>query len=106
MSTTDEQTVTITLPARNALVQHIEFLQAKLTERNAQIDRLKTRLEADGESPAIQKARAQGYTDGWKECANALIDTADSAARALGKVRRDAIEAYNEAYRRTEGAQS
>ena len=51
-------------------------------------------------------ARAQGYTAGWKECANALIDTADSAARALGKVRRDAIEAYNEAYRRTEGAQS
>lgn len=106
MKIPDDQTITIELPAKTALVQHIEFLQRKLTERNAQIERLKTRLEADGESPAIEKARAQGYTAGWKECANALIDTADSAARALGKVRRDAIEAYNEAYRRTEGTQS
>ena len=86
--------ITITVPASQALQRHIEGLQAKLTERNTQIERLTARLEEALTGEPNQKALGAAYKRGWSEAANGLMSATHDAARALGQVRKDAFQIY------------
>lgn len=89
-----EEQITITLPVRSAVQRHIEHLQAVLTQRNAEIERLQIRVaEAESGEPN-REALAREYQRGWKDCSNHLANTVGEAAMALRKVRKDANDIY------------
>lgn len=79
---------------RESLIVHIEGLQTTLTKRNARIADLEQQLSEGSTSPAAQRALAQEYKRGWRECAGHLMETTRVAAQALGRVRSDAWEVY------------
>lgn len=96
---TDEQ-ITISIPVKEATQRHIEHLEATLTKRNEQIERLLKRVEEAEAGEPNQAAIGAAYKRGWQAAAEALMTTAQDAARALGKVRKDAWEIYLQAERR------
>ena len=86
--------ITITIPASEAAQQHIISLQATLTKRNLEIERLTKRYEDALTGEPNQQALATAYRHGWQAAANHLMSTTHTAAQALGKVRKDAFEIY------------
>lgn len=82
---------------REALLVHIEGLQATLTKRNARIAELEAQLTAGSDSPLVERASRKAYRDGWEACAGHLMEATRVAAIALGKVRGDAWQVYLEA---------
>ena len=86
--------ITITIPASQAAQRHIEDLQATLTKRNVEIERLSVRLEEALTGEPNQKALGAAYKRGWKAAADLLMTTTQSAAVALGQVRKDAWNIY------------
>ena len=86
--------ITITIPANEAAQMHIENLQAALTKRNTQIERLTERLEEAETGEPNQMALAQAYKRGWSAAAAHLMSTTHIAARALGQVHKDAFHIY------------
>ena len=86
--------ITITIPASEAAQRHIEDLQALITKRNMQIERLSLKLEEMVAGEPNQKALKEAYQDCWKAAANHLTVATASAAQALGKVRKDAFQIY------------
>lgn len=93
----DETEITITLPVRRAAQRHIEDLQATLTKRNEQIERLTERLREAEEGEPNQSALGAAYKRGWQAAANHLMSTTMDAARALSAVRKDAFKVYLQA---------
>lgn len=92
--------ITITIPAKQALHAHIEHLQATLTKRNEQIERLTARLEEAENGEPNQSAMAAAHKRGWQAAADELMSVTAEAARALGKVRKDAWGIYLQSERR------
>lgn len=89
-----EEQITITLPVKDALNNHIKAIEAALTRRNAEIERLQIRVaEAEAGVPN-QAALARAYESGWKDCSNHLANTVGEAAQALRKIRKDATDIY------------
>ena len=86
--------ITITFPASQAAKRHIEDLQASLTKRNRQIEQLSTALEEALTGEPNQKALGAAYKRGWKAAADLLMTTTQTAAIALGQVRKDAWNIY------------
>ena len=95
-----ENEITITIPASEAAKRHIEDLQASLTKRNTEIERLSARLEEALTGEPNQKALAAAYKRGWKAAADQLMTTTQTAAVALGQVRKDAWNIYLQAENR------
>ena len=91
MSVADE-TVTIEVSAKSALVKHIEELNVVIQRRNAQIERLKAQLKLDGEAEVLQKARQDGYKRGWKDACDRTMNHAGDAERALKSLRSAAFD--------------
>ena len=79
----DDDTFTITLPVRDGLARHIEDLQRVITRRNAEIEALKQRLDGEGESEQMQRARRDGFKAGWAAHRNRVSDALSNAERAL-----------------------
>ncbi|WP_420110631.1 hypothetical protein [Pseudactinotalea sp.] len=94
-----DETITITLPAKQAIHQHVEHLQATLAKRNAEIERLTERLQEAEAGEPNQEALGRAYKRGWQDAATHLMNTTQDAARALGKTRRDAWDIYLRAER-------
>jgi phage protein U len=92
MNAVDE--ITITIPVTQAAQRHIEHLQDVLSKRNAEIDRLLKRVEEAETGEPNQLALGKAYRRGWQEAANHLMSTTQTAARALGAVRKDAFDIY------------
>jgi predicted secreted protein len=88
------QDITFTIPATEAIQRHIESLQASLTKRNEQIQRLVQQLEEERAGSPQQSRLDAEYRRGWKDAANHLVACTAEAARALGKVRKDAFQIY------------
>jgi hypothetical protein len=86
--------ITITIPASEAAQQHIEGLQATLTKRNQQIERLHNQLMEAQASEPTQAALAISYRNGWRDAASHLMESSRIAAHALGKVNKNAFEIY------------
>lgn len=83
------------LQTDEALVIHIEGLQATLTKRNARIKELEAKLSEPIDLPEkFQKLLDKSYKKGWKDCANLLIENTRNAALELGKIRKDAFRLY------------
>lgn len=110
---TNATEITLTLPVSAAVQNHIEGLQAKLTERNKTIEALQARAERAEAGEPNQVALARSYERGFKDAANKMMALAFDAAQALGKLRAGAWETYLENERaetariraeRTEGA--
>lgn len=101
-----ETTLTLNLPVREGVRLHIESLQTKLTERNAQIERLTEALRIAEAGESNRTALGRSYQRGWKDCANSLISTTQEAARSLGRVRKDALDIYYEPERKEREEQS
>jgi ABC-type antimicrobial peptide transport system ATPase subunit len=99
-------TLVIEIDERDALVRHIESLQATLTKRNQEIARLRDQLDAGKGSPLIASAYERGKREGWSSCADALMRATHEAARSLGKIRREAFEVYLEGERAARQASS
>lgn len=95
-SSSSPEMVMIEIPAKQALLMHIQSLQDALAKRNERIEQLEARIEAGDESPLIAKARAQGFTAGWKACASRLSEIMNTAARHLQDIRREASDAYSD----------
>ncbi|TFB96551.1 MULTISPECIES: hypothetical protein [unclassified Cryobacterium] len=92
--------ITITIPVSEAAKRHIETLQATLTKRNTQIEYLAARLEEASAGEPNQKALQKEYKRGWQDAANQLMSATQSAAQALGKVRKDAFDIYLQSEKR------
>lgn len=92
----DDATVTITIPAKDALVQHIEHLQATLTKRNKQIKELTTALECAKEGIASSDEMRAEYQRGWRDAGAHMANAVTQAMRALSAARNSAVEAYIE----------
>lgn len=91
--------LSIEIPVSEGVRLHVEHLQAKLTERNKQIERLQTRVaEAEAGTPN-QAALGREYQRGWRDCASRLTSTITDTARSLGTLKKDALAAYQEAER-------
>lgn len=86
--------VTITIPAKQAAVQHIEHLQSVLTGRNRQIEQLLEQLAQAEAGEPNQAALSAAYKRGWQAACNELMGASDKAARALGSIRKDALNVY------------
>lgn len=84
---------------------HIAGLEATLTKRNQEIERLRGMLDAEGDSPTVKRARDRGYKEGWKACAGTLMEVTRKTANDLGAVHRSAFEAYLEGDRMNRDAQ-
>lgn len=83
------------LQTDEALKIHIEGLQATLTKRNARIAELEAKLSLPIDLPAkTQKLLDKAYKQGWKDCANVLMESTRDAALTLGKIRRNAFRLY------------
>lgn len=87
-------TNTVTIPVTQAAQGHIESLQAALARRNTEIERLTEELSRAEAGEPNQRALADAYKRGWKAATNHLIGATGDAARALGKVRKDAWDIY------------
>jgi hypothetical protein len=86
--------ITISIPVKQATQVHVEHLQATLTKRNEQIERLTERVaEAEAGEPN-RRALDAAYKRGWQDAAHHLMNATADAARELGKVRRDAWNLY------------
>jgi hypothetical protein len=90
----DDEQITVTIPITRAAQRHIEDLQATLTKRNTQIERLTEQLREAETGEPNQTALALAYRRGWKEAAEHLMSATQTAARALGAVRKDAFQIY------------
>ena len=86
--------ITITIPASEAAQRHIEQVEAALTKRNLEIERLSLRLEQALTGEPNQQALNAAYKRGWQDAARHLMTTTQTAAQALGKVRSDAWTIY------------
>lgn len=95
----DMKEISVTLPVTQAAQQHIEHLQATLAKRNALIERLTERLDEAERGEPNQAALGAAYKRGWKAAASHLMSVTADAARAMGKVRKDAFDVYLEAER-------
>ena len=89
-----ETEITITVPAKQAVQRHIEDLQAVLAKRNEQIERLTERVKEAEAGEPNQKALGAAYKRGWQAATNHLMNASADAARALGKLRKDAFDIY------------
>lgn len=79
------ETVTIELPANHALVKHIEDLQRVITKRNAEVEALKQRLDGEGESEQMQRARRDGFKSGWEAHRDIVGSALSDAELAIRK---------------------
>lgn len=90
----------IILDTRESHIIHIEGLQATLTKRNARIAELEAERDAmkqgDLGSPHITRAIEAAHRRGWQECANFLNDSTKELVLKLGKIRKNALDAYYE----------
>lgn len=89
-----DEIVTIQVSAKEALLRHIQSLEGALAKRNLRIEQLEARIAAGEESPLIEQARTEGYTAGWKACANRLTEITHTAALNLRDIRKDALSIY------------
>jgi hypothetical protein len=89
-----DETVTFTLPARHALVRHLEDLQRTLTKRNAEIEALKQRLDGEGESEQMQRARNEGFKRGWQTALHGTHEAMAEVETAARRLRNDAFKVY------------
>ena len=78
---------------------HIAGLEATLTKRNQTIEALRAELNAAGQLARDSKAMKAEYKRGWQDACNQLMNATQSAAHALGVVRKDAFEVYLNAER-------
>lgn len=92
--------ITFTIPVTHAANRHIEDLQATLTKRNARIEQLTAQLEEALTGEPNQRALAGAYKRGWQDASNLLMSTTADAARALGKLRKEAFDIYLQSERR------
>ncbi|WP_217181614.1 hypothetical protein [Streptomyces sp. AC495_CC817] len=90
----NDESITIEVPVKRATQAHIESIQAKLAQRNETIDRLKAEIEELRTTGINQAIRSQEFERGWKACAHHLTEATEEAARALRKVRKDAMDIY------------
>jgi len=86
--------VTFTMPARDMLVRHIEDLQRSLTKRNAEIEALKQRLEGEGESEQMERAREAGFKRGWVAALNETAEATRVSTLALDRLRQTSWRTY------------
>lgn len=90
------ETVTLTLPAKLVAQQHVEHLQSVIARRNEEIQQLTVRLQ-EAEAGEPNQARLAGaYARGWRDAADRLVNVSSDAARALGKVSKEARDIYSE----------
>lgn len=86
------------LDTDEALKIHIEGLQSTLGKRNARIKELEAKLIEPVDLPEkMQKLLRKAYRQGWKDCANKLIQASDGLAKALdtvADVRKEAMSQY------------
>jgi hypothetical protein len=96
--------VTFELPATHALVRHNSELERVVRKRNAEIAELKVRLDGEGESEQMQRARNDGYKRGWADAINGTTEAARVARNAIENLRSNAVNIYIKGP--TEGGQS
>lgn len=89
-----DETVTVTIPVKQATQAHIEHLQATLAKRNEQIERLTERLEQAEAGEPNQAKLGEAYNRGWQAASTHLMDSTADLACALAKVRKDAMDIY------------
>lgn len=95
----DPTEISITIPIKEAVQRHIESLQATLTKRNEQIERLVKRVEeAEAGEPNVE-ALARARKQGWQDACSKLMGLTQDTAGALGKLRAGAWDVYLEAER-------
>lgn len=77
-----------------ALIIHIEGLQAVLIKRNLRIAELEEKLA----NPELinNTAVTRAYRRGFKECASRMMDATRESALLLKDIRKDAFELYLE----------
>lgn len=92
--------ITITIPTKQAITRHIEDLQATLAKRNAEIERLTERLKEAEAGEPNQHALGAAHKRGWQAAAHLLMNASADAAKALGKLRKDAFDIYLESEKR------
>lgn len=81
---------------REQLVIHIKGLQQTLTERNARIAELESKLTKQGSKIQVEMAVRKAYKKGWTDCAGKLIDVTRQTALQLSEVRKEAWKIYTE----------
>jgi len=84
---------TMTLEGRDALIVHIEGLQATLTKRNARIAELEAIVNGDKDNPKAAKAIRDAYRDGWQSCAYKIANETQGLVSALQSARKVALGA-------------
>lgn len=89
-----DESVTITIPVKQATQAHIEHLQATLAKRNEQIATLKEQLEQAEAGEPNQLKLGEAYNRGWQAASAHLMDSTADLARSLAKVRKDAMDIY------------
>lgn len=95
-----DETITITIPVKQATQTHVEHLQATLAKRNAEIERLIERVkEAEAGEPNQSVLQAE-YKRGWEAAADHMMVLTSETARSLGKLRQDAWDIYLDAQKR------
>lgn len=76
------------LEDNEALIIHIEGLQATLTKRNARIKELEELLA--NPNPQIEKLERRAYKQGWRDCAAELSKITRETVMQLSKVNKHA----------------
>lgn len=78
---------------------HIAGLEATLAKRNQTIEALRAELDGEGKLHRERKAMKAEYKRGWQDACERLMTVTQSAAHALGVVRKDAFDVYLNAER-------
>ena len=88
---------------REALLIHIEGLQVSLTKRNQRIEELQNMMTEPLQSEAVVRRIDRARKEGWEACADLLASSTHEMARALGRVRHDAMAVYFKEAERARG---
>ena len=88
--------IAIEVDPKDALVRHIESLQRALTKRNARIAELEARLEGEGEAEHMQRARREGYREGYQTAAGRIMDATRKFKDVLDNANHEAFQVYLE----------
>lgn len=79
---------------RDNLIHHNAGLQLALSQRNAEIERLRSIIEGEEDEERARRMREKAYKEGWKACAATLMQATQDAANNLRTVNRAAYAAY------------